>query len=271
MEASNIPAGSTTDERGYPNGNTTYPGYSPSTPCVDAGAVQSNYALSFTTEPPTSAFSGRPLSPGPVVTLTESGAAFASADSIVTMTDADGGLSLTGTNSVALSSGSASFGNLVFSAAETGDTLTASLSLNPNLSPASNLLSPSSTGLNVANGPPTITSVSGILPQQTQAITISGAGFGTQAACTGNSSYIELVDSTSTWFAGQPGNMVGLTISSWSDTQIVITDLPGAYGTNGWCISPGDQLYVKVWNAQTGNGPATYPIVASGGINNCTP
>jgi hypothetical protein len=46
-----LPTGVTTDQRGLPNTNTSYPGYSANTPCVDAGAVQTNYALAFTTQP----------------------------------------------------------------------------------------------------------------------------------------------------------------------------------------------------------------------------
>ncbi len=44
----NIPAGTTIDQRGLPR-TTTY-GANP--PCVDSGAVQTNYSLSFSTEPP---------------------------------------------------------------------------------------------------------------------------------------------------------------------------------------------------------------------------
>jgi hypothetical protein len=117
---------------------------------------------------------------------------------------------------------------------------------------------------------PAITSVSTILPQQTQTITISGAGFGSQAPYTGDSSYIDLVDSTGTsWYAGHTGNTVTLAVSSWSDTQIVLTGFSGNYGSYGYCIRPGDQLSVKVWNAQTGDGPAVYPITASSGTNTC--
>jgi translation initiation factor IF-1 len=116
-----------------------------------------------------------------------------------------------------------------------------------------------------------ITSVSPILPQQTQTITINGSDFGTQAAYTGDSNYIELIDSTGTsWNAGHGSSAVTLAVSSWTNTQIVLSGLSGAYGTNGWCISPGDQLSVKVWNAQSGHGPAVYPIVASSGTNTCT-
>jgi hypothetical protein len=64
------------------------------------------------------------------------------------MTDADSALS-GGTNSAALSSGSATFSNLIFSQVETGDTLTASLTLNPNLAPAIVINSAPSTGVTV--------------------------------------------------------------------------------------------------------------------------
>jgi hypothetical protein len=115
----------------------------------------------------------------------------------------------------------------------------------------------------------TITSVSAILPQQTQTITITGAGFGSQAPYTGDSKYIELTDSTRSWNAGMTGDNVTLAVSSWTDSQIVLTGLSGTYGPNTHCIAPGDQLSVKVWNAGTGGGPATYSLVASSGTSTC--
>ena len=266
---SGIASGTTADQRGYPNTNATYAGYSAGSPCVDAGAVQSNYALAFTTEPPANAITGVAISPAPVVTLTESGAVFTPAAGTVTVTDADGALSLAGTNSTALSSGTAAFSNLIFSSVESNDPLTASLSLNPNLPAALNLVSLASTGVNIDSGSPSITAVSAILPQQTQTITITGSGFGSQPAYTGDSPYIALSDSSGNpWFAGQTGNSITLAVSSWTDTQIVLAGLSGNYGIVH-CIRPGDQLSISVWNAQTGNGPSVYPIAASGGTDNC--
>ena len=73
--ASNIPSGVTTDQRGYPNTNTSYTGYSSNTPCVDAGSVQTNYqSIQFTNAG--SGYSGtvnQPISPAPVVSVTENG------------------------------------------------------------------------------------------------------------------------------------------------------------------------------------------------------
>ena len=74
----NIPAGVTTDQRGFSNINVHYPGYS-TTACVDSGAVQTNYSLTFSTEP-------EPISPATAIytdadfqaaiTLEESGIPF---------------------------------------------------------------------------------------------------------------------------------------------------------------------------------------------------
>jgi hypothetical protein len=120
-------------------------------------------------------------------------------------------------------------------------------------------------------GLPIITSVSAILPQQTQTITINGSGFGTHSPYKGDSNFIALSDTTGNHFtAGYTGNAIGLGVSSWTDTQIVLTSLTGGYGTNGWCIRPGDQLEVRVWNAGTSDGPAVYPLVATG-TDTCAP
>ncbi|MDR3740712.1 MAG: choice-of-anchor Q domain-containing protein, partial [Terracidiphilus sp.] len=69
--ASAIPSGLFKDQRGLPNTNATYPNYAA---CVDAGAVETNYALSFSTEPSNSQANTN-FTAG--VTLTESGNPFA--------------------------------------------------------------------------------------------------------------------------------------------------------------------------------------------------
>jgi hypothetical protein len=125
--ASNIPAGVTTDQRGFPNTNTTYPGYNASNPCVDSGAVQTNYAIAFTTQPPSYAVQGSGLNPWPVVGLTESGVPISISAGTVTMSDTAG--LLTGTLSIPITSGAAEFGDLIFLTTTTGDTLKAMLAL----------------------------------------------------------------------------------------------------------------------------------------------
>jgi hypothetical protein len=65
-----IPPGVTTDQRGFSR-TTTY-GSNP--PCVDAGSVQTNYSLSFSTEPPATTTATTDFTAA--VQLTESGTAF---------------------------------------------------------------------------------------------------------------------------------------------------------------------------------------------------
>jgi len=142
-------AGGTTDQRGDPL--QPVGGYCPSG-TVDSGSVQTNFALAFTTEPPSNAGVGVALTPAPVLTLTESGIVFTPATSAVTITDLDGALDPSGTTSTALSAGTAAFSNLLFASTAANDILTASVSLNSNLSPALNLVtSPPSTPVNVTS------------------------------------------------------------------------------------------------------------------------
>jgi sugar lactone lactonase YvrE len=143
--AADIVPGVTTDQRGYSNVNTTYPGYSSSTPCVDSGAVQTNYAISFTKQPPASAASGRALDPAPVVSLFESGVPFTAGTGTVTMTDSAS--LLTGTTSEPLASGVATFKDVIISTHTTGDILTAMLTLDSPLSLSVNARGVTATGL----------------------------------------------------------------------------------------------------------------------------
>jgi len=142
-------AGLSTDQRGFGFASTYCP-----TNTVDAGSVQTSYALAFTTEPPTISTS-EPITPAPVVGLTESGVAASAASGVISMTDIDGVLN--GTTSAALSAGSATFSNLFTQTSETSDTLTATLSLNPSLAPPLNLTAVSS-GFQATVAPATLTS-----------------------------------------------------------------------------------------------------------------
>jgi CSLREA domain-containing protein len=124
----NIPPGKTGDQRGFPN-NTSYTIGSSTELCVDSGAVQTNFALSFSGEPPASSTAGANFAAS--VTLTESGSPFAPAVTIpLTLT---GSGTLTG-GSATTSSGIANY-TLQVSSAGTGDSLTANLTLNGVLTP----------------------------------------------------------------------------------------------------------------------------------------
>ncbi len=70
-----IPLGATTDQRGFPNQNITYSGYSSASPCIDAGAVQTNYtSAQFVGTPPYVTAVNTPAQLPPViVSVTENG------------------------------------------------------------------------------------------------------------------------------------------------------------------------------------------------------
>ena len=122
-----------------------------------------------------------------------------------------------------------------------------------------------------------IASVSSIFPQQMQAITISGSGFGSQNAFNGTSKYLKIHDDTANWDAGYNGDFINVNVSQWTDTQIVIINFTGAYGLSEWKLNDGDKLTISVWNAQTGNGPVTTDVTVgssasqSGGLSGAQP
>jgi CSLREA domain-containing protein len=125
--AADDPGGDTTDERGFPR-TTTYN----STACIDLGADQTNYALSFTTDPPaTGTAPGTAMTPAPVVTVTENGSALTAGTASLSATDANADLTTTpATATTSATNGEASFGSLLFTSTTTDDTLTATLVLN---------------------------------------------------------------------------------------------------------------------------------------------
>lgn len=129
-----------------------------------------------------------------------------------------------------------------------------------------------------------ITSVSQISTQQSQSIVIAGTGFGTQSPYTGNSTYIAFFDLTKAWQAGYAGpcpaafgscqgnstlnDLVTLEVDSWSNSTIVLGGFAGSWGANSWTLSSGDEVQIYVWNAQSGNGPASITTFVNGSFAN---
>ena len=166
----NIASGITTDQRGKPNTNSSYPGYS-STPCVDAGAVQTSYTIAFVQQPSTSSTPAAlavsaAIVPAPAVSVTESGSPVDGA--AVSIADAAGALNGTLTQSSA--AGTATFGDLSIGTTETNDTLTASIPLNSGLGLG---LSTTSYPFNVGYKPPTLN-----VPPPGSTLSGSGGVFG---------------------------------------------------------------------------------------------
>jgi hypothetical protein len=137
----NIPKGDAMDQRGEPNTNGNYAGYSTAAPCTDSGAVQSHYLLNWITEPPNEP-AGVTMSPAPQVELTEADVVFADgADSFsVTLSLSTGTGNITGGSaSISAATGIATFSNLSIDTPGNGDIFTATMAVNPNSSPAASL------------------------------------------------------------------------------------------------------------------------------------
>ncbi|MGD0644019.1 MAG: hypothetical protein ABSA75_03845 [Candidatus Bathyarchaeia archaeon] len=136
------------------------------------------------------------------------------------------------------------------------------------------------------NGPaPTISSVSPISTDASQAIVIQGSGFGNIQPQTmslgdgsidtvggGNTPVIQIHDDGwCGWEAGtQDGpttgaDSIGVILVSWSDTKIVLGGFGSALGMNGqWSISPGDPMRIVVL---TSGGVAEYETSVTGTSN----
>ncbi len=109
----------------------------------------------------------------------------------------------------------------------------------------------------VSAAAPKITSISKVTTAKHQTITITGSGFGTHKAYTGNSPFISLYDQNRKWEAGyQPdGDTVTLIVHSWTDTKITLGGFAGKWGTSNFTLAVGNKVKFRVWNAQSAGGP----------------
>lgn len=83
-----------------------------------------------------------------------------------------------------------------------------------------------------------------------QTIVITGTGFGSQGTYNGTNNFLSIHDMTRGWNAGwnHPGHdWVGVVVTLWSDSQIIISGFTGMYGLP-WRFQPGDQVQIEVWN-----------------------
>ncbi len=95
-------------------------------------------------------------------------------------------------------------------------------------------------------------------------ITINGSNFGTRSGYSNNDSpYLAIEDNTANFNAGYSGDAITANVTSWTNTQIIISGLAGAYGTNGWVIAPGNALAVDVANVPTGVAAAVYSVTVA--------
>jgi hypothetical protein len=115
---------------------------------------------------------------------------------------------------------------------------------------------------------PKISSVSPILPRQDQMIIVTGSGFGIHVPYeNADNPFIAVRNNTAGWAAGriiaENWDEVTLNVKSWQTDRIVISGFSGAYGSGNWKLTPGDEIEIAVWNAQTSNGPALYRLKVS--------
>jgi hypothetical protein len=223
----------TMDQRGDPNFTSTYPNTGGN--CMDAGAVQTDYAIGFTTQPPSGAEEGVALNPAPAVSLTESGTLFAANAGTVTMTDS--AKLLTGTLSETLASGVASFGNLVISTSTTGDTLNALLALTPTI----NLTAQASQSISVSGG-----------------VTLSTTGLSFPSTDVGSTSMLPVTVTNS--------GTTNLTVNEIGNSGTNPTNFSHTSNCGGHPITPGNYCTIEVYFTPPAAGPysATLNITDNG-------
>jgi len=112
-------------------------------------------------------------------------------------------------------------------------------------------------------GVPFITSVTPILPQQLQTIVIKGRGLGSYGYFNKlDSPFLAIRDKSAGWAAGriiaENADDITLSVSSWNDSEIIVTGFAGDYGKDTWLLHPYDRIEIAVWNPQNGEGPAVY-------------
>jgi hypothetical protein len=149
-------------------------------------------------------------------------------------------------------------GNWVFNPGDTMQVFVENAS-QPAVSPITTAANAVTYSFTVPSSAPAITGVT--WNSQTETVVITGSGFGSQAAYSGESGYLKVYDATNDVGAGYVGGNesdgIGLNVTSWSDNQIVIQGFTGAYGYNGWVFNPGDTIQIYVENA---NEAAVSPI-----------
>lgn len=110
---------------------------------------------------------------------------------------------------------------------------------------------------------PYIMSVTPIAPEARQTVIIRGRGFGVHVPyAQTDSPYLSVRNVSAHWAAGRmiPLNWdeVMVDVTSWSDSEIVLSGFSGSYGRGGWKLTSGDKLEIAVWNPQSGAGPALF-------------
>ena len=117
---------------------------------------------------------------------------------------------------------------------------------------------------------PHIATVTPISTQKDQTILIKGQGFGFIPDSEEDEAtpFLIIRDLNGKWEAGRARNSyaVMLRVSRWTNTEIELAGFAGKYGFGTWRLNSGDQISIRVWNAQTGAGPGTIDSTVEGAI-----
>ena len=216
-----LPVNALTDQRGFANENLTYTGYSATAPCVDAGAVQTNYtSVQFAGSGPYVATAGKPgTTPAIVVSVTESGQNIGGVP--VTLTFGGTG-SATGLTATTIGGTGATFSSFqANTAAASGDTVSVNLPVVGSdvltAAPVALTVNPGAASFTMAVNPPSQTLYAGdlaIFVVQLQAS--KGFNGAVSLSCSGGptGSYCITWPSTVTFYNGQAWALAGLLLPS---------------------------------------------------------
>jgi hypothetical protein len=125
---------------------------------------------------------------------------------------------------------------------------------------------------------PIISTISAVSDSGSQTITITGINFGSQDPYEGDSDYISLnicptakfrYSCVGGWEAGYApdGNVVGLVVQSWTDTQIVIGGFTN-YGGQ-WTLTNGGTVRFIIWNDPDLKRGRPCTVTVGGGQTSC--
>jgi hypothetical protein len=92
--------------------------------------------------------------------------------------------------------------------------------------------------------------------------TIDGSNFGTQSPFSGTNANIHVADPTSGWGGGYSGDLVGVNVTNWSNSQITIAGYTGSYGEPGetYITNPGDTIQITVDSPSSGLASNVYQL-----------
>jgi CSLREA domain-containing protein len=257
--AANIPTGVTADQRGYPNINTTYTGYSSGSPCVDSGAAQSHYTSVQFVQQPTNILVNSAISPSPTVQVLETNTNLSTnnTDAVngipITLSYSGGPGEISGTLMETTTGGLATFGGLTPNTVGTGFDFSTSVTV-----VAGTTLTATSNPFNV--NPTTVQVTVGTSPVGLS-FSVDGTPYTTSQTLTW-----AIGSNHTLTTAAQSGAGTQYSFTGWSDGTTTLTDsVTASTGTTAYTAEFNPLAYVlNVSSSNTSYGTVTAPAVSGG-------